>query len=237
MTDSNPTPSFVDAIVRDPHHPPRLSTLVGYPGQAAAPGQRRIYLDIDLSEHVDYRVEDVVHERPVDGELGLPARVIWLEEGALITHSSDHGALSQRLPIGSFHDAALVAEVEPDPGVWLDLDPRLQALALTAAAEMHTAAAVGLGFAQAPPPMSTPEAQARPPGGIGTRTCGATFFTCATSKARGCTTNCATRTGTCLVTESLACKPLPPSQRCVTQTQLCKLPTGNCRYTMTLLCR
>ncbi|PRQ08339.1 hypothetical protein [Enhygromyxa salina] len=126
MSNSNPTLSFIDVVVVDPHDPPRLTTLVGYPGAAAAPTQRRLYLDIALTEYVDRQRDAVVHEQAVSGEYGLPAVLVWVRDDARLTHHT-------RTPTGDLGVKGTAAELagcdaveaedwaETDQHGWVDL--------------------------------------------------------------------------------------------------------------------
>ena len=76
---------FVEALVKDPANPPQVKLLMGYAGEAVEKDHVRIYLDPELSEHLDVPQAAVLHTQDVPND-PLGAKHFWIDRNALISH-------------------------------------------------------------------------------------------------------------------------------------------------------
>jgi hypothetical protein len=56
---------FVTGVVTDPSNPPDVMLLVGYPGPSSEEKHLRIYLNLELSDHLDIPEDDIVFKKEV----------------------------------------------------------------------------------------------------------------------------------------------------------------------------
>jgi len=82
MADKKQT--FVNKLVKDPAKPPMLAALTGWVGEAAAKQHTRLYLDMELSSHVDIPDEIILNREDSQGEDPKQQQThIWIDRGNL----------------------------------------------------------------------------------------------------------------------------------------------------------
>src|SRR5690242_6416099 len=74
---------FIGKAVPDPANPQPLIRLTGYRGASSEAGHTRLYLDSNISSHVDIPDGDIVHELPVPVEADpLGAVTLWVKRNS-----------------------------------------------------------------------------------------------------------------------------------------------------------
>ncbi|MBF0194163.1 MAG: hypothetical protein HQL71_06370 [Magnetococcales bacterium] len=56
---------FVAGVVTDPNNPPNVMLLVGYPGQSSLEKHLRIYMNLELSDHIDIPEDDIIFKKEI----------------------------------------------------------------------------------------------------------------------------------------------------------------------------
>lgn len=83
-TDSPSQHPVVEALVSDPSSVPELTLLEGLRGRAARDGHIRLYLTLDLQDHVDVPADAVKHQKEVDG-----ATRLWVASAAQVVRGGE----------------------------------------------------------------------------------------------------------------------------------------------------
>lgn len=81
-----PNHPLVEALASDPNQPPEQATkLFGFPGPAADPDSTRLWLDADLTTHVEVPNDAIVHSQTLENDQGT---ILWVDPSATLTHST-----------------------------------------------------------------------------------------------------------------------------------------------------
>lgn len=77
---------LVEALASDPNKPPERATkLFGFPGPAADAKSTRLWLDADLTSHVEIPNDAIIHSQTLDNDQGT---ILWVDPSATVTHST-----------------------------------------------------------------------------------------------------------------------------------------------------
>jgi len=77
---------LAEALASDPNKPPERATkLFGFPGPAADDKSTRLWLDADLTSHVEIPNDAIIHSQTLDNDQGT---ILWVEPSATVTHST-----------------------------------------------------------------------------------------------------------------------------------------------------
>lgn len=76
---------LVEAIAGDPSRPPTKTVkLFGYPGRSTDDASTRLWLDLELTSHVDVPNEAILHSQTLPDDGGT---ILWVSTDAKLTHS------------------------------------------------------------------------------------------------------------------------------------------------------
>jgi hypothetical protein len=77
---------LAEALASDPNKPPERATkLFGFPGPAADAKSTRLWLDADLTSHIEIPNDAIIHSQTLDNDQGT---ILWVEPSATVTHST-----------------------------------------------------------------------------------------------------------------------------------------------------
>jgi hypothetical protein len=77
---------LVEELTQGGTEVPNVSVLVGYVGNASEEGRVRLYLTADLSNFVEFSLDDMVCSEVLQ-EGGAGATAVWIRKGARLTHT------------------------------------------------------------------------------------------------------------------------------------------------------